>query len=349
MSSKSVSSPPTRADERVMIFIDGSNLYHVMSQHCGRHDLQFGKFSNKLANGRDLRRTYYYNIRQESERNPEAVVDQDRFLRSLYETPYLQVRLGISKARGEAMVEKGVDVMIAIDMLRQAHQDLYDTAVLVSGDGDFFPAIQAVKDLGKHVEVTAFESNIAAEAERVADLHIKLTKTFFSGLWMSRSQKSALVKTTPKDDIDDGVSSPEGEDKKPRQRAKQTTRPRTRSRPSQPSGSGASKQSRNESRPNSVIRDVPRRSDLEQSPPAIRRTPVRRRVGGSARPTSTNGHANDERVMDRTVPPKPPAFRQRHAPPEPIEKGTVSTDSTSENDRQRGRWLRRLGIGGSNS
>ena len=242
--------------------------------------------------------------------------------------------------------------MIAIDMLRQAHQDLYDTAVLVSGDGDFFPAIQAVKELGKHVEVTAFESNIAPEAQRVADLHIRLTKIFFSGLWMSRSQRNALATSTPKDDIDDGDSSPEGEDKKPRARAKPIARPRTRSRPTQTSSSGASTKSRNESRPNSVVRDVPKPSGLEQSPPAIRRTPVRRRVGGSARPTSTNGHVNDKRAQDRTLPPKPPAFRQRHGPPEPTEPtegDTISNDSTSENSRQRGRWLKRLGIGGSNS
>jgi hypothetical protein len=72
-------------------------------------------------------------------------------------------------------------------------------------------------------------------------------------------------------------------------------------------------------------------------------------VGGSARDTSTNSRGNDERAVDRTLPPKPPAFRQRNKPPEPTEGNTVSNNSTPENGRQRGRWLRRLGIGGDDS
>ena len=66
MPSKSSTKSVIRENERVMVFIDGSNLYHVLTQSCGRHDLQFDKFALKLANGRDLKRIYYYNIRQES-------------------------------------------------------------------------------------------------------------------------------------------------------------------------------------------------------------------------------------------------------------------------------------------
>ena len=229
MADKSTSSPPSRADERVIVFIDGSNLYHVLSETCGRHDVRFGKFSDKLANGRDLRRTNYYNIRQHSERYPQTSADQDKFLHVLYDTPYLEVRLGISKQRGEAMVEKGVDVMIAIDLVRNAYEDLYDTAILVSGDGDFYPAIQAVKDLGKHVEVAAFDSNISPDAARVADLHLKLTKTFFTGLWMTRSQAAEARAAASKPEITDQASSPEGEDKKPKTtRRRLTDMPRRR-------------------------------------------------------------------------------------------------------------------------
>ena len=47
------------------------------------------------------------------------------------------------------MVEKGVDMMIGVDILKNAYEDLCDTAILVSGDGDFYPALQAAKDQGK--------------------------------------------------------------------------------------------------------------------------------------------------------------------------------------------------------
>ncbi len=35
--------------------------------------------------------------------------------------------------------EKGVDVKIAADMVPLAYRDLYDAAILVSGDGDLAP------------------------------------------------------------------------------------------------------------------------------------------------------------------------------------------------------------------
>jgi len=39
--------------------------------------------------------------------------------------------------RGDTAVEKGVDVTLATDLLRMGWMNLYDVAVLVSGDGDF--------------------------------------------------------------------------------------------------------------------------------------------------------------------------------------------------------------------
>jgi len=115
--------------ERVMVYIDGSNLYHVLSQNCGRHDLQFDKFSKKLADGRSLRRTYYYNVKQDNETSASMVQDQKKFLDSMYETPFLEVRLGIWKQRGDTLVEKGVDVMLATDLVAHAYQDQFDTAI----------------------------------------------------------------------------------------------------------------------------------------------------------------------------------------------------------------------------
>ena len=170
MPSKSSTKSVIRENERGMGFIDGSNLYHVLTLSCGRHDLQFDKFALKLANGRDLKRIYYYNIRQESDTNPNMGVEQQKFLDSMYDTPYVEVRLGIWKQRGDIMVEKGVDVMLATDLVTHAYKDHYDTAIVVSGDADFYPALQAVKDVGKHIEVAAFDMNLSGESGRVADV-----------------------------------------------------------------------------------------------------------------------------------------------------------------------------------
>ena len=52
--------------------------------------------------------------------------------------------------------EKSVDVKLAVDMVTL--KDIYDTAILVSGDQDYVPAVQAVKDAGKRVVNVAFRT-----------------------------------------------------------------------------------------------------------------------------------------------------------------------------------------------
>ena len=185
------------AGDRVAIFIDGSNLYHSLDENCKRFDLDFAAFSNKLCRGRQLFRTYYYNVLRSQDRNPQAYQDQQKFLSALYSTPYLDVRLGASKMRGDVAVEKGIDIMLATDLLRFAWENLYDVAILVSGDGDFSYAVQAVKDMGKHVEVVAFTSNLSWELAQVADDREFFTPQYFSGLWSrkrgGRTRRSAQV------------------------------------------------------------------------------------------------------------------------------------------------------------
>ena len=51
--------------------------------------------------------------------------------------------------------EKAVDVKLASDLIFL--KDIYDTAVVVSGDQDYVPAVELVKDYGKRVVNVAFE------------------------------------------------------------------------------------------------------------------------------------------------------------------------------------------------
>ncbi len=178
--------PPSR----LAIFIDGSNLYHSLEENCGRFDVDFRAFAQKLSRDRTLLRVYYYNVLRDQNRNPQAYQDQQKFLTALDNTPYLEVRLGRSKMRGDTAVEKGVDIMISTDMLRLAWEDRYDVATLVSGDGDFAYAVQAVKDTGKQVIVAAFTSNLSPELSSVADDREVFTPDYFTDIWSRRRQNS---------------------------------------------------------------------------------------------------------------------------------------------------------------
>jgi len=180
---------------RVAIFIDGSNLYHSLEDNCKRYDLDFDAFILKLRKGRPMFRSYYYNVLRDSGRNPQAYQDQQKFLSTLYNTPYMDVRLGTSKLRGDTSVEKGVDIMLATDMLRLGWDDSYDVAILVSGDGDFAYAVQTVKNMGKHVEVAAFSANLSRELSQVADNREDLTPKYFEDIWSNKKSPTRTSST----------------------------------------------------------------------------------------------------------------------------------------------------------
>ncbi len=362
-SSKASTVPTNRENERVMVFIDGSNLYHVLTQSCGRHDLQFDKFAMKLANGRKLQRIYYYNIKQESDTNPNMGVEQQKFLDSMYDTPYVEVRLGIWKQRGDIMVEKGVDVMLATDVVTNAYNDHYDTAIVVSGDADFYPALQAVKNVGKHIEVAAFDMNLSAESARVADVVQKFNKTWFTGLWMTRAQARSRSAAASRPEVTDEAASPNGEDKAATKAA--TSRRSSSRRGSSSSATSAAGTKTRRSPTTRTRRPAARKTAAAEAAPettkeeaatesaaggSMRRTPTRRRVGSGAANGTSNGRSA----------PKPPALRKStpataastaKSDPEPVKSDSSGSSGGSSDSAEpvgsptrRRNWRGRLGL-----
>jgi len=173
-------------ENRVAIFMDGSNLYHALQSNFRRYDLNFTEFASKLSGSRRLFRTYYYNVLQDSIQWPDGYREQQEFLDILRKTPYLGVRLGSTKVTQGIPVEKGIDIMLATDLLYFAWNDFYDVAMLVSGDSDFAYALQAVKNMGKHVEVAYFERGVSNDLLNVADNRYLLNRSFFKGLWVGK-------------------------------------------------------------------------------------------------------------------------------------------------------------------
>ena len=174
-------------DERVMIFIDGNNLYHELKGHFGRSDLDFAKFCKKLAGNRNLVRTYYYNAPVDQTREPDRYARQQLFFRSLQRLPYFELRLGrlvYFDWPRQSPIEKGVDVKLSTDMIVHAFRNSYDTATLVSGDTDYSAALQAVKDQGKHVEVVLFGGRQTSQHLReISDRTIDIDKKYLSDCW----------------------------------------------------------------------------------------------------------------------------------------------------------------------
>ena len=110
--------------ERFAIFIDGSNFYYWLKATFGKANIDFEKFAQNLCAGRGLVRTYYYNVPVNREDGEDRYRDQQRFITKLHGVPYLHVTLGRLVKRPGGMVEKGVDVKLAVDMLVMAFNNI---------------------------------------------------------------------------------------------------------------------------------------------------------------------------------------------------------------------------------
>lgn len=168
--------------KRVVIFIDGSNLYHSLINLLGHAKLDFGKFIEKLSSGYELFRTYYYNAQLNQQADPNAYKAQQQFLSSLRSLPFFELRLGVLRPRGDTWVEKGIDVKVAVDMIGMAYKSQYDVALLVSGDGDYVDCVRAVKDAGKHVVNAYFVSSQSQALRDACDDWICMDKNYLDDM-----------------------------------------------------------------------------------------------------------------------------------------------------------------------
>lgn len=175
------------ATERVIIFVDGSNLYHSLKYYFKRTDIDIGKFCQRILGRRKLIRVYYYNALVGQKEEPDRYIDQQKFLSTIEAIPYFELKMGrlvYNNWPGTPPYEKGVDIMLATDMLTHAYSDNYDTALLVAGDSDYVYALQAVKNAGKHVEITLFGSeNTSVPLRKVADKIVSIDGRFLRGVW----------------------------------------------------------------------------------------------------------------------------------------------------------------------
>jgi uncharacterized LabA/DUF88 family protein len=87
----------------------------------------------------------------------------DKFVYTLKKLPRFDVKLGRLGCVAGEYIQKRVDIALAVDLVRLSSSRSISKAVLVTGDSDFVPAIEAAKDLGVLVELYYSASSIHDE------------------------------------------------------------------------------------------------------------------------------------------------------------------------------------------
>ena len=160
-------------DEKVALFIDGTNLY---SAARGLElEIDFRKLIQEFRKrGRLLRANYYTTILDTDDHNPvRPLVDWLAY--NGYNTVTKAAREYTDKD-GRRRVRGSMDIEIATDMLELA--PVLDHIVLFAGNGDFRRSVEAVKAKGVRVTVVSSVKSqpqvIADELRREADAFIDL-------------------------------------------------------------------------------------------------------------------------------------------------------------------------------
>lgn len=158
---------------RVAIFIDGVSLFQTALQ-LGI-EIDYLKLLCHLTGGSRLLRAFFYTAVDTSRPNatrPRANEKQQGFLFWMRRNGYRVVTKEVQLT--DHTKKHNLNVEIAVDMITLA--PYYDTAILVSGDGDLAYAINAVTSTGSRVEVVSLRTMTSDSLIDVADEFLDLDR-----------------------------------------------------------------------------------------------------------------------------------------------------------------------------
>jgi uncharacterized LabA/DUF88 family protein len=151
--------------KNVAVFVDVANIFYAAK--AAGADIDYVTLLKAAVAGRDFVRAYAYTGLDPENEN------QRNFHSFLARNNYKVVSKDIRKY-GDGKVKANLDIELVVDMMKTARN--LDVAVVVSGDGDFAPAIRAVQEMGVRVEVISFRGNTSSDLIEVADVFTDITQ-----------------------------------------------------------------------------------------------------------------------------------------------------------------------------
>jgi uncharacterized LabA/DUF88 family protein len=161
--------------DRVIIYIDASNLYLRSKEVCGDGRINLKKFVRFLANDRPLLKIKYFCVeppepnrskfclstsegRAKYLRATEAYAKTISWYTLMKDWKLIELIHGRLQRTGDGRLqEKGVDVALALNLVVDSALPDHETSIVVSGDADLVMAVNIAKQWGKRVEGAAFE------------------------------------------------------------------------------------------------------------------------------------------------------------------------------------------------
>jgi uncharacterized LabA/DUF88 family protein len=168
---------------KCFIFIDGSNFYKgsknlINDKTISLLKLDYLSFFNFLcADDEYVGANYYIGAIQRTDKKSHQLYSGQQRLIAMLQTYSIPTILGtVIKHPDGSFHEKGVDVRLAVEMIRLARTQSYDKAILISSDTDLVPAVEEIKSLGKTVKYIGFPQNQSYGLTKASNEYIILRK-----------------------------------------------------------------------------------------------------------------------------------------------------------------------------
>ncbi len=143
---------------RVGVFVDVQNMFYAAKDRFERR-VDYIKLLDLIVGPRHLMSAFAYIVQI-----PE--IKQSNFI-SLLEHNGYTIRSKDLRLRGDGSAKGDWDVGIAVDVVSMLGS--LDVVILASGDGDFCPLAELIKQQHKRIEVVAFEHNTSMDLQAMAD------------------------------------------------------------------------------------------------------------------------------------------------------------------------------------
>jgi uncharacterized LabA/DUF88 family protein len=150
--------------KNVAVFVDVANIFYAAK--AAGVDIDYVTLLKAAIAGRDFVRAYAYTGLDPENEN------QRNFHSFLSRHGYKVVSKDIRKY-GDGKVKANLDIELVVDLMKTSRN--LDVAIIVSGDGDFAPAIRAVQEMGVRCEVISFRGNTSSDLIEVADQFSDIT------------------------------------------------------------------------------------------------------------------------------------------------------------------------------
>jgi uncharacterized LabA/DUF88 family protein len=164
-----------------LVIFDGSNFYHSVKRMLPKiHLLGFNyrKLAETIAKNKNIDIEYCVGEIKQNKQDKKSLkmyAGQQSLFYNL-ESQKIKINKGFMLKSNNVYHEKGVDVRIAVDILRGALKNEYRKCYIISSDTDIIPAILEAKKAKKQVVYVGFQSFISQALRSNCSEMIKITK-----------------------------------------------------------------------------------------------------------------------------------------------------------------------------